>query len=171
MIANTACFSTVPITAQASLRLPKIVGCAVRTRTGHRTEGARCAWRTLRSLHSNRSYSYAFRSRSALTNTSPPVSPGGEMITSRSGCAEDFAKEWNNLVYCRLSKMLCAFKDQVRARPSGGTGGLRPAPAPVIGEKFGLKSLLPKRKTLSVSPRLRGQQRIPRPHAVVVPAD
>jgi hypothetical protein len=40
--------------------------------------------------------------------------------------------ECNNNVYCRLSKILCGFKDQVRARPSGETGGLRPAPAPVI---------------------------------------
>ena len=145
-----------PITVQAGLCLPRIVGCAVRTGTGHRTEDARCAWRTLRSLHSNRSYGFAFRSRATLTNTSAPVSPGGEMITPRSGLmkyipvfhpvgvalrsksvpdglvTKDFAKAWNNLVYCRLSKILCAFKDQVRARPSGGTGGLTPAPAPVI---------------------------------------
>jgi hypothetical protein len=39
---------------------------------------------------------------------------------------------WNNRVYCRLSKMLCGFKDQVRARSSGETGGLCPAPAPAI---------------------------------------
>ena len=38
------------------------------------------------------------------------------MITLRFEFTEDFAKEWNNLVYCRLSKMLCGFKDQVRAR-------------------------------------------------------
>jgi len=156
MIANTMCSSSMPITVQAGLRLPKVVGCAVRTRTGHRTEDARCAWRTLRLLRSNSSHGYAFRSRAAFTNTSPPVSPGGEMITPRSGLmkyipvfhpfgvalrsksvpdglvTKDFAKEWNNRVYCRLSKMLCGFKDQVRARPSGETGGLRPAPAPVI---------------------------------------
>ena len=156
MIENTACFSTVPITAQASLRLPRIVGCAVRTRTGHRTEDARCAWRTLRLLRSNSSQGYAFHSRAALTNTSAPVSPGGEMITPRFGLmkyipvshpfgvalhpksvpdglvTKDFAKAWNNCVYCRLSKILCAFKDQVRAHPSGETGGLTPAPAPVI---------------------------------------
>ena len=97
-----------PITVQASLRVRKLA------------------------LHSNRSYGYAFRSRAALTNTSPPVSPGGEMITPRFKFTEDFAKEWNNRVDCRLSKILCAFKDQVRARPSGGTCGLTPAPDPVI---------------------------------------
>jgi hypothetical protein len=36
----------------------------------------------------------------------------------------DFAKACNIRVYCRLSKMLCGFKDQVRARSSGETGGL-----------------------------------------------
>ena len=51
---------------------------------------------------------------------------------SSDGETMDFAKKWNNLAYCRLSKMVCGFKDQVRARPSGETGGLRPAPAPVI---------------------------------------
>ena len=50
--------------------------------------------------------------------------PGGEMITQRFGFTKDFAKEWNNRVYCRLSKMLCGFKDQVRARPSGEKYGL-----------------------------------------------
>jgi hypothetical protein len=105
---NTVCYSSMPITVQASLRARKLA------------------------LHSNRSYGYAFRSRAALTNASPPVSPGGEMITLRFGSTKDFAKEWNNRVYCRLSKMLCGFKDQVRARPSGETGGLCPAPAPVI---------------------------------------
>ena len=83
-------------------------------------------------LHSNRRYGYAFRSRAALTNTSPHALPGDKMITPRFGCTKHFAKEWNNLVYCRLSKMLCGFKDQVRARPSGERCGLHPAPAPVI---------------------------------------
>ena len=63
---------------------------------------------------------------------SPHFSPGGEMITQRFGSTKDFAKEWNNRVYFRLSKMLCGLKDQVRARPAGETGGLHPAPAPVI---------------------------------------
>ena len=105
---NTLCFSIVPITVQACLRARKLA------------------------LHSNLSYGYAFRSRAALMNTSPHVSPGGEMITQRFGSTKDFAKEWNNLVYFRLSKMFYGFKDQVRARPSGETGGLYPAPAPVI---------------------------------------
>ena len=105
---NTVCNSGMPITVQTSLRVRKLA------------------------LHSNRSYCYAFRSRAALTNTSPPVLPGGEMITPRFGSTKDFAKERNNLVYCQLSKIFCGFKDQVRARPSGETGGLRPAPAPVI---------------------------------------
>ena len=108
MIKNTECYSRVPVTVQSGLRVRKLA------------------------LHSNRSYGYAFRSRAALTNTSPPVLPGGEMITPRFGFTKDFAKEWNNNVYCRLSKILCGFKDQVRARPTGETGGLRPAPAPVI---------------------------------------
>ena len=97
-----------PITVQASLRVRKLA------------------------LHSNRSYDYAFRSRAALTNTSPPVLPGDEMITPRFEFTKDFAKEWNNLVYFRLSKIICGFKDQVSARSSGETCGLHPAPAPVI---------------------------------------
>ena len=108
MVKNTACCSSMPITVQAGFRVRKLA------------------------LHSNRSYGYAFRYRAALTNTSLPVSLGGEMITPRFESTKDFAKEWNNLAYFRLSKMLCGFKDQVRARPSGETGGLRPAPAPVI---------------------------------------
>ena len=105
---NTGCYSSMPITVQAGLRVRKLA------------------------LHSNRSYGYAFRSRAALSDTSPSVSPGGEMITPRFGSTKDFAKERNNRVYFRLSKMLCGFKDQVRARPWGETCGLRPAPAPVI---------------------------------------
>ena len=108
MIKNTVCYSSMPITVQASLRVRKLA------------------------LHSNRSYCYAFRSRAAPTNTSPHVSSGGEIITPRFGFTKDFAKEWNNRVYCRLSKMLCGFKDRARARPSGETVGLTPAPAPVI---------------------------------------
>ena len=61
------------------------------------------------------------------------------MITQRFGSTKDFAKEWNNRVYFRLIKMLCGFKDQVRARPSGETGGLHPEPASRDpGEKCGL---------------------------------
>ena len=51
MIENTACFSTVPITVQAGLRVRKLA------------------------LHSNHSYGYAFRSRAALTNTNPAPAP------------------------------------------------------------------------------------------------
>ena len=71
------------------------------------------------------------------TDTSPHVSSGGEMITPRFEFTKDFAKEWNNPVYCRPSKMLCGFKDQVRGRPSGERCGLRPAPARDPGEKYG----------------------------------
>jgi len=41
---------------------------------------------------------------------------------------KDFTMEWNNRVYFRLSKILCGFKDQVRARPSGEKCGLVPRP-------------------------------------------
>jgi hypothetical protein len=79
---------------------------------------------------------------------SPHFSPGGEMITQRSGLmkyipvfhpfgvalrsksvpdgfvTKDFVKEWNNRVYFRLNKILCGFKGQVRVRPSGEKCGL-----------------------------------------------
>ena len=51
MIKNTGFYSSMPITAQAGLRLRKLA------------------------LHSNRSYGYAFRSRAALTNTNPAPAP------------------------------------------------------------------------------------------------
>jgi len=130
MTQNTVCYSSLPITVQASLLLHEIVGCAVRTVNLQCAGLFRCARRALRPLRP--SCCYAFRSRAALTNTSPRASSGGEVITPRSGFTKDFAKEWNNRVYCRLSKMLCGSKDQVRARPSGVTGGLHPAPATVI---------------------------------------
>jgi hypothetical protein len=47
MIENTVCYSSMPITVQASLRVRKL------------------------GLHSNRSYGYAFRSRAALLNPNP----------------------------------------------------------------------------------------------------
>jgi len=47
------------------------------------------------------------------------------MITHRFGFTKDFTMEWNNRVYFRLSKILCGFKDQVRARPSGEKCGLK----------------------------------------------
>ena len=46
------------------------------------------------------------------------------MIAQRFESTKDFAKEWNNRVYSRLSKILCGFKDKVRARPSGENCGL-----------------------------------------------
>ena len=103
-----------------------------------------------------RSGAFAVGILSTAQTPSPHVSSGGEIITPRFGLmkyipvfhpsgvamrsksvpdgfvTKDFAKECNNNVYCRLSKILCGFKDQVRARPSGETGRLRPAPAPVI---------------------------------------
>ena len=51
MIKNTECYSSVPITVQAGLRVHKLA------------------------LHANRSYGYAFRSRTALTNTNPAPAP------------------------------------------------------------------------------------------------
>ena len=108
MLKNTECYSIMPITVQAGLRVRKLT------------------------LHSNRSYCYAFRSRAALTTTSPPVSPGGELITQIFGFKKDFAMVWNNRVYFLLSKILWGFKYKVWDRPSGGTGRLHPAPAPVI---------------------------------------
>ena len=74
--------------------------------------------------------------RFGLMKYIPVFHPFGVALRSKSVpdglVTKDFAKERNNLVYFRLSKMLCGFKDQVRARPSGETGGLRPAPAPLI---------------------------------------
>jgi len=50
-IENKKCFSSLPITVQASLRVRKLA------------------------LHSNRINGYAFRSRAALTNTNPAPAP------------------------------------------------------------------------------------------------
>ena len=101
-----------PVTVQAGLRVRKLA------------------------LHSNRSYGYAFRSRAALTNTSPPVSPGGEMITQKFGLmkyipvfhpsgvalrsksvpdgfvTKDFTKKWDNSVSSRLGKIFCGFNNR-----------------------------------------------------------
>jgi hypothetical protein len=38
------------------------------------------------------------------------------MIAQRFGYTKDFTKERNTGLYCRLRKILCGFKDQVRAR-------------------------------------------------------
>ena len=51
MIKNTVCYSGMPITVQAGLRVRKLA------------------------LHSNRSHCYAFRSRAAITNTNPAPAP------------------------------------------------------------------------------------------------
>ena len=51
IVENTVCYSSMPITVQAGLRVRKLA------------------------LHSNRSYCYAFRSRAALTNTNPAPAP------------------------------------------------------------------------------------------------
>ena len=72
-----------PITVQAGLRVRKLA------------------------LHSNRSYGYAFRSRAALTNTSPHVLPGGEMIAPRFESTKDFAQSEIHKVIPLLRKILC----------------------------------------------------------------
>ena len=51
MINKAVCYSSVPITVQAGLRVRKLA------------------------LHSNRSYGYALRSRAALTNSNPAPAP------------------------------------------------------------------------------------------------
>jgi hypothetical protein len=73
MIKNTVCYSSMPITVQASLGLHEIVGCAVRTVNLQCAGLFRCARRTPRPLRP--SYCYAFRSRAALTNTNPAPAP------------------------------------------------------------------------------------------------
>jgi len=60
MIENAVCFSWMPTTVQASLRVCKLA------------------------LHSNRSYGFAFRSRAALTNTNPAPVP---VILARNAVA------------------------------------------------------------------------------------
>ena len=49
MIKNTVCYSSMPVTVQASLRVRELA------------------------LHSNRSHGCAFHSRAALTTSSPPA--------------------------------------------------------------------------------------------------
>ena len=53
----------------------------------------------------------------------PVFHPSGVALRSKSVpdgfVTKYFTRKWNNLVYFRLSKMLCGFKDQVRARPAG----------------------------------------------------
>jgi len=50
------------------------------------------------------------------------------MISQDVGVTEDFAKEWNNSLYSRQNKILCEFKEQARARPSGEKCGLNDDP-------------------------------------------
>jgi hypothetical protein len=58
----------------------------------------------------------------------PVFHPFGAALWSESVpdgfVTKSFTKKWNNSVYSRLSKRLCGFKDQVRARPSGEKSGL-----------------------------------------------
>ncbi|MGB5456297.1 MAG: hypothetical protein WBO18_10070, partial [Gammaproteobacteria bacterium] len=56
---NTVCFSSVPITVQAGLRVRKLA------------------------LHSNRSYCYAVRSRAVLTDTNP--APASVILVRNAG--------------------------------------------------------------------------------------
>jgi hypothetical protein len=67
--------------------------------------------------------------RFGLMKYIPVFHPSGVALRSKSVpdgfVTKDFAKEWNNSVYSRLSKILCGFKDQVSARPSGETCGLK----------------------------------------------
>ena len=46
------------------------------------------------------------------------------MIAQRFEFTRHLLKEWNNLVYFRLKKRPCGFKDQARARQSGEERGL-----------------------------------------------
>jgi len=59
MIKNTVCYSNMPITVRASLRVRKLA------------------------LHSNRSYGYAFRSIAALMNTNP--TPASVILVRNAG--------------------------------------------------------------------------------------
>jgi hypothetical protein len=74
--------------------------------------------------------------RFGLMKYIPVFHPSGVALRSKSVADEFvtkyFVKEWNNRVYFRMSRILCGFKDQERARPSGETGELHPAPAPVL---------------------------------------
>jgi hypothetical protein len=66
----------------------------------------------------------------------PVFHPSGVALRSKfvpdEFVTKAFAKERNNHVYFPVSKRICGFKDQVRARPSGEACGLYPSPAPVI---------------------------------------
>ncbi len=68
--------------------------------------------------------------RIGLMKYIPVFHPFGVALRSKSVpdvfVTKDFAMEWNNSVYFRLSKILCGFKDQVRTRSSGEKCGLVP---------------------------------------------
>jgi len=77
----------------------------------------------------------------------PVFHPFGVALRSKSVpdgfVTKDFTKKWNNSVYFRLSKMLCGFKDQVRARPSGEKCGLKPDPPYIeLESKYIIKTLI-----------------------------
>ena len=61
--------------------------------------------------------------RFGLMKYIPVFHPFGVALRSKSVpdvfVIKDFAMEWNNGVYFRLSTILCGFKDQVRTRSSG----------------------------------------------------
>jgi hypothetical protein len=59
IVENTVCYSSLPITVQAGVRVRKLA------------------------LHSNRSYGYAFRSRAALVNTNP--APAAVVLVRNAG--------------------------------------------------------------------------------------
>jgi hypothetical protein len=79
MIKNTVCYSSMPITVQAGLRVRKLA------------------------LHSNRSYCYAFRFRAALTNTNP--APASVILVRNAGLAIAF--DLQDAVIVRSSSELC----------------------------------------------------------------
>ncbi len=66
--------------------------------------------------------------RFGLMKYIPVFHPFGVALRSKSVpdvfVTKDFAMEWNNRVYFRLSKILCGFKDQVRTCSSGKKFGL-----------------------------------------------
>ena len=70
--------------------------------------------------------------RFGLMKYIPVFHPSGVALRSKSVpdgfVTKDFTNKWNNSVYCRLSKILCGFKDQVRARSSGKKCGLTRSP-------------------------------------------
>ena len=66
--------------------------------------------------------------KSGLMKYIPVFHPFGVALRSKSVpdgfVKKGFTKERNNPGHFRLRKIVCGFKDQVRARPSGETWGL-----------------------------------------------